>query len=127
VTNIYEEALEEARQRLANVEGELASVRTQLAMSTAVEAQLRQELVASETEAALAGAELAHARRDLQEQKEIARRRISELEEALSEARRIQQHAEHERAAVIAALGRRARRHLTLPSDEEDGPEEETR
>ncbi|MGD0256130.1 MAG: hypothetical protein ABSB99_11405 [Acidimicrobiales bacterium] len=60
----------------------------------AAETQLRQELEACRVEAAVASAELAHAQHEL------------------AEARRIQCEAERERAAVIAALGKRARRHL---------------
>jgi hypothetical protein len=78
----------------------------------AAETQLRQELEACRVEAAVASAELAHAQRELAEREEAARRRSGELEDQLAEARRIQREAERERAAVIAALGKRARRHL---------------
>jgi hypothetical protein len=126
VTGAYEDVLEETRQRLARLQGELTGIREQLASSLATEAQLRQELEASRTEAAITATELTHAQREAAHHEELSHRRITELEESLSEARRLQERAEHERAAVIGALGRRARRQLgqlanndTLPNQAE--------
>ena len=87
-------------------------MRNQLASSAATEAQLRKELEACLIEAVRSKADVEHAQSKLRDQMESAGRRISELEDQLAEARRIQREAESERAAVIAALGRRARRHL---------------
>jgi septal ring factor EnvC (AmiA/AmiB activator) len=112
LTDAYLEVLEETRRHLARVEGELASVRDQLAASSAAEAQLRKELEASREEGTIAVTELAHTQREREAHETILFDRIKELQDDLAEARRVQREAEHERAAVIASLGRRARRHL---------------
>lgn len=112
MTDAYEDLLEETRQRLAHLQGELAELREQLAASLASEAQLRQELETARVEAALNATELAHAQRQAAQQEEGAQRRIADLESRLAEARRLQERAESERAAVIGALGRRARRQI---------------
>jgi ribosomal protein S4 len=111
--------LVETRQRLARVEGELADVQARLTSSAAAEAQLRKELDAGPLEAVRLEAEAELAQNRLRDHKETAGRRISELEDQLSEARRIQREAGRERAAVIAALGRRSRRHLGRPPESE--------
>jgi len=112
VTGTYQEVLDETRQQLAHVHGELTAVRDQLASSLAAEAQLRREVEAYRLEATVAASELTHAQRGAAEREESTRRRIAELEDQLSEARRRQELAESERAAVIAALRRRARRRV---------------
>jgi septal ring factor EnvC (AmiA/AmiB activator) len=108
----YLEALEETRRDLARVEGELASVRDQLAASLAAEAQLRKELEASREEATIAVTELAHTQRERETHEAILFDRIKDLQDELAEGRRLRREAEQERAAVITALGRRARRQL---------------
>lgn len=113
MTNAYEELLAEARERAARLEGELAGVREQLTTSLATETQLRVELEASRTELASAQATAAHAQQLANQQAESSRRLTERLEADLEEARRLQREAEQERATVIAALGRRARRRLS--------------
>jgi septal ring factor EnvC (AmiA/AmiB activator) len=123
VNSPYEQALDESRQRGARLEGELAAVRDQLAASLAAEEQLRQELHASEVEVTRLEGELAHTQRETAERERAVLARVRQLETQLAESRRVQQVAEEERAAVIAALGRRARRRLVRPglADEADG------
>jgi chromosome segregation ATPase len=112
LTDDYLEALEEARRHLARVEGELASVRDQLAASVAAETQMRKELDTCREEGAIAVTQLAHAQREREAHETILLDRIKDLQTELAESRRVQHDAEQERAAVIAALSRRARRHL---------------
>jgi DNA repair exonuclease SbcCD ATPase subunit len=116
MTNAYEELLTEARERTARLEGELAALRDQLTTAMATETQLRVELEASRTELTSAQAMVAHAQHLADQQAEASRRLTGRLEAELEEARRLQHDAEHERAAVIAALGRRARRRLSATS-----------
>ncbi len=120
MTDAYEDVLGETRRHVARLQGELAAVRDQLASALAAEIQLRQEIEACRTEAALAAAELTHAQRVAAERDESARHRVAELDERLDEARRLQGDAEKERAAVIAALGMRARRRLGRAGDSEE-------
>lgn len=126
MTSAYEDVLAETRQHVARLQGELAGVREQLASSVATEAQLRQELETCRTEAAVTATELTHAQRDAAHREELDNRRMAELEERLREARQLLGRAEDERAAVIAALGRRARRRLEQPQSPHppsNGPE----
>jgi chromosome segregation ATPase len=116
VTGAYEDVLAETRQHVARLQGELAGVREQLASSLATEAQLRRELDTCRTEAAVTATELTHTQRDAAQREELDHRRLRELEERLQEARELLGRAEDERAAVIAALGRRARRRLAQPA-----------
>ena len=118
MANAYEEALDESRRQRARLEGEVIELREQLAAATAADVQLRHELEQCRTEAAVATSELAHLQRRLAEHDEQAGTRVADLESQLGESRRLQRQAERERAAVIASLGRRARRLLA-----EDGAE----
>src|SRR5579859_6330042 len=104
------ELLEELRIRLAHREGELQATRAQLAALEATEAQLRVELEMARVEAATAQGSLGHLQRQGDEQQKSLRSRIAELEEQRNDAVDARRRAEQERAAVIAALGRRARR-----------------
>jgi hypothetical protein len=106
------ELLDELRLRQAHLEGELAATRQHVAALDATEAQLRLELERAQVEAATAQASLAHAQRLAEDQARALRGRVSDLEEERNELRRSLQQAEQERAAVIAALGRRARRRV---------------
>jgi chromosome segregation ATPase len=106
------ELLEELRHRQAHLEGELAATREQVAGLDATEAQLRRELERAQVEAATAQTSLAHAQRLADEQTRVLRTRVADLEEERDEVRRARQQAEQERSAVIAALGRRARRRV---------------
>jgi hypothetical protein len=112
LTDSYQELLEESQQRRAFLEGRLAQLQDQLAAALASEEQDRQELEISRVELSVATAALAQAQREAADREALLRRRLSELEDQVAEARRIQHTAEKERAAVIAALGWRARRHL---------------
>ncbi len=114
----YEEVVSEVRQHLAHVQGELAAVRDQLAASAAAELQLREEIEAYKTEAAVARAELAQLQKRADERVGVTDQRIGDLEEQLRQSRLLQAQAERERASVIAALGRRARRQLDQAADE---------
>jgi chromosome segregation ATPase len=106
------ELLEELRLRQAHLEGELAATREQVAALEAAEAQLRRERERAQVEAATAQESLASAQRLADEQVKGLRARVAELETERDELRRSREQAEQERAAVIAALGRRARRRL---------------
>lgn len=116
MTDAYQELLAEARERAARLEGELAAVRDQLSTSVATETQLRLELEASRTELASAQSAVTHAQQLADQQAGASRRLTETLEAELDEARRLQRQAEQERATVIAALGRRARRALSTAS-----------
>ena len=116
MTDGYQELFAEARERAARLEGELAAVRDQLSTSVATETQLRLELEASRTELASAQAAVTHAQHLADEQAKASRRLTERLETELEEAKRLQHEAEQERATVIAALGRRARRGLGTTS-----------
>lgn len=104
------ELLEELRTRLAHREGELQATQAQLAALEATEGQLRVELEMARVEAATSQDSLARLQRYADEQQKSLRGRIADLEEQRDEALQSRRQAEQERAAVIAALGRRARR-----------------
>lgn len=106
----YQDVADEARQRAARLEGELAAAHDQLAAAIATETQLRQELDASRTEAAVARAELGHVQRHTELRVRQAQRENQDLRERLDEALRRAREADEQRGVVIASLGRRARR-----------------
>jgi hypothetical protein len=110
MTDGIEELLEDLRVRLAHREGELQATRAQLAAQEATEAQLRLEIETARVEAATAQDSLSHLQRQGEEQQRVLRSRMGELEEQRDQAVQARRQAEQERAAVIAALGRRARR-----------------
>ena len=108
-----DQLIDELRAANARLDGQLEAVSAQLAAMTANESQLRVELEAALAQAAAAEAAAAHTQQLARAREEAAAHRIADLEEQLAEARRLQAQAEEERAAVIAALGRRARKRLT--------------
>lgn len=112
--NLQAELLDELRLRVAHLEGELASAQAEVAALAAADQQARVELEAARAEAAAATERAALVQRHADEQAEAFRNKLADLEERLAEARRLEQIAESERSAVIAALGRKARRHLAL-------------
>ena len=112
MTDSYQELVAESQQRRAYAEGQVPRLQDQLAACMASEEQLRHELDTARVELSVATATLSQTQREVAEREGLLRRRMSELEEQVAEARRIQHDAERERAAVIAVLGRRARRQL---------------
>lgn len=108
--------LEELRRAVARLEGELDATRAQLAAAQATEEQLRVELESAKAEAAVAQAGVGHEQHLAGERIEALRRECDSLRAQLDECRQARDRAEQERAAVIAALGRKARKALG-PSD----------
>lgn len=98
--------------RLAHTQGELEATRAQLAEAMAAEQHSRVELEAAKEDAVTCQTSLAHFQHQYEERLASKQRQIDGLEADLAEARRLQRQAEQERAAVIAALGRRARKQL---------------
>ena len=90
------------------LEGQLAVLKTELAGLQAADEHRRAELEAAHAEAADARA----AEREWQGRLEESRRMIADLRDRLAVAETQLHQAEQERAAVIAALSRRARRQL---------------
>ena len=99
---------ERLRLAIATLEGELRAVQERLSAQDAADEHHRAELEVARAEAAEARAEL----RDAQARMDEWRRQIAEARERLDAADRRARVAEQERAAVIAALGRRARKQL---------------
>lgn len=104
--------IEELRIEQARLEGRLEAMEAQLADRVATEDQLRAELEGAKAQAAAAEMALAHFQHQTEARATAARHRLMELEERLEESRAAQRQAEEERAVVIAALGRRARRRM---------------
>ncbi len=101
--------IDELRSDKARLQGDLEVLLAQLASLQAGHEQLRVELEAAKVEAALATAEVGH----VQRQSALIKTHNERLEEQLAEAYRLCRQAEHERAAVISHLGRRAQRALS--------------
>lgn len=116
------ELIDELRGSLARTEGELAATREQAAALVANEVQLRVELEAAKAEGVAAQTSLTHAQRLADERAEALQTRVADLSQQLEEARRSRLQAEQERAAVIAALGRRARRRLETTDSNRGSP-----
>jgi len=106
------DALEDERQALrlhvARLEGEVTTLRDGLAAREASEEHHRTELDAARRDAADAQA----AQRADQVRVEEGRRLLAELRSRLEQAEEARVRAENERAAIIAALGRKARKLL---------------
>ena len=96
--------------RTAQLEGQLDALQSELASLYAADEYRRAELEAVRAEAAEARA----AEREWQGRLDESRRLIAELRGQLATADEQLRRAEAERAAVIAALGRRARRRLEV-------------
>lgn len=99
---------ERLRLEIAQLEGQLGVLHERLGAQDAADEHHRAELEAARTEAAGARAELKEAHVRVEEW----RRLVAEARERQALADRQRDRAEQERAVVIAALGRRARKHL---------------
>ena len=100
------------RLELARLEGQVEILASQLAELQTADEHHRAELEAVRIELAEARA----AEREWQGRLEESRRMITELRDRLAAAEAARVRAEEERQAVIAALGRKARRHLAQPT-----------
>ena len=98
----------DAKLKVARLEGQVEVLASQLAQLQATDEHHRAELEAVRAEQAEARA----AEREWQGRLEESRRMIAELRDRLAAAEAARVRAEEERQAVIAALGRKARRHL---------------
>jgi septation ring formation regulator EzrA len=112
-----DEVVDEVQLQLARTQGELEATRAQLAGLLAAEGQWRIEIEAAKEDAASCRSSLTHLQHQHEERLQSTRRQITRLEDELVEARRLQRQAEQERAAIIAVLGRRARKQLDANSD----------
>lgn len=99
---------ESLRLEIARLGGQLDALKQRVAAQDAADEHHRAELDAARSDAADARIEL----KEAQSRFDQARRLAAEAQERLELAERQRERAEQERAAVIAALGRRARRHL---------------
>jgi chromosome segregation ATPase len=111
-SSLHRRAIEDERQQLileiARLQGEVAALREQHAATEIAEEHHRAELEAARLEVADArAAQLAD-----QARLEELRRTVGDLRSRLEQAEETRTRAENERAAVIAALGRKARRSL---------------
>lgn len=106
------EDVADPRLEVARLEGQVEVLASQLAQLQAADDHHRVELEAVRAEQAEARA----AEREWQGRLEESRRMIAELRDRLTTAEAARARAEEERQAVIAALGRKARRHLADPS-----------
>jgi chromosome segregation ATPase len=106
------EHVADLERQLARYEGELHATLARLASLEATDEQRRVELEAARAGLASAEAHLEHARRSGQSQHQADQRRVKTLEARLADAEDARRTAERERSAVIAALGRGARRRL---------------
>ena len=101
-----------ARQRdeLARLRGQIEVLQERLGAQDAADEHHRVELETARAETADALAHLKEAQARVEEW----RRRVTDAEERQALAERQREQAEQERAAVITALGRRARKHLDI-------------
>jgi chromosome segregation ATPase len=97
---------------LGRLQGRVKLLEERLAAADAAEEHHRVEMEVARADAADARAE----QREAQARADEWRRQVDELRRRLDEAEAPRQRAEDERSAVIAALGRRARRQLS-PTD----------
>jgi hypothetical protein len=100
------------RLQLARTQGELEAARAQLAGLIAAEEQWRVELEAAKEDAVSSQTSLVHLQNQYQDRLQLKNGHIARLEYEMAEADRRRRQAEREREAVIAVLGRRARKHL---------------
>lgn len=94
--------------RIAYLEGQVDALRAQIASLEAADEHHRVELAAAHDAAAEAQAGLREARARLEERGHL----VDDLRRRVEAAEAAQECAERERAAVIEALGRRAKRRL---------------
>lgn len=97
--------------RIAYLEGQVDVLRAQIASLEAADEHRRAELAATHDDAAEAQAGLREARARLEERGHL----VDNLRRRVEAAEAAQDRAERERAAVIEALGRRAKRRLGEP------------
>ncbi len=98
--------------RIAYLEGQIDALRAQIASLEAADEHHRVELAAAHAGAAEAQAGLREARARLEERGHL----VDDLRKRAEAAEAAQDRAERERAAVIEALGRRAKRRLGEPA-----------
>lgn len=98
----------DVRVELGRLEGRVKVLEERLAAADAAEEHHRVELEAARDEAADARA----GQREAQARVDEWRRQVEDMRRRLEEAEELRRRAEEERSAVIAALGRRARRQL---------------
>ena len=104
------------RDDVARLQGQIAILQERLSAQDAADEHHRVELETTWAEAADALVQL----KEAQVRVEEWRRRVAHAEERQSLAERQRERAEQERAAVIAALGRRARKHLDVAESQRD-------
>lgn len=102
---------ERLRLEVARLQGQAEVLHAHIADLDAADEHRRAEIDAAWAEAADARV----AQKEAQTRLEEWRRQLDDARERLSEAERQRAQAEQERAAVVAALGRRARKHLPEP------------
>jgi chromosome segregation ATPase len=95
---------------LGRLQGQVKVLEERLAAADAAEEHHRVELEAARSEAADAQAAL----KEAQVRVEEWRRRVDDMQRRLEEAEEARRRAEEERSAVIAVLGRKARKQLSL-------------
>lgn len=98
------------REQVARLRGQMEALQERLAAQDAADEHHRVELETARSVAADALAQL----KEAQVRVEEWRRRVDEAGERQALAERQRDQAEQERAAVIAALGRRSRKHLDI-------------
>jgi chromosome segregation ATPase len=104
------------RREIAGLEGRIEALQQGLSAQDAADEHRRVELEVARADVADARAEL----REAQVRVEEWRRQVAEAREREAVAARRCEDAERERAAVIAVLGRRARKQLAPPGAEAD-------
>jgi chromosome segregation ATPase len=95
---------------LGRLQGQVKVLEERLAAADAAEEHHRVELEAARSEAADAQAAL----KEAQVRVEEWRRRVDDMQRRLEAAEKACRRAEEERSAVIAVLGRKARKQLSL-------------
>jgi chromosome segregation ATPase len=95
---------------MGKLQGQVRVLEERLAAADAAEEHHRVELEAARSDATDARLAL----KEAQVRAEDWRRRVEDAERRLEEAEEARQRAEEERSAVIAALGRKARKQLSL-------------
>lgn len=109
---------QDLRLEVARLKGQVEVLEHRIAALDAADEHRRAELESARAEAADARAELKESRARVDEW----RRQLADARERLVEAERQRVQAESERAAVIAALGRRARKQLADAPDSASSP-----
>jgi chromosome segregation ATPase len=95
---------------LGRLEGQVKVLEERLAAADAAEEHHRAEMEVARSEAADAQVAL----KEAQVRMEEWRRRVDDMRRRLEDAEKARRQAEEERSAVIAVLGRKARKQLSL-------------